>query len=153
MTVTTATIATALGRATPTGTEANQWNLWIADALMLIEARLGDPTALDQARLDYVVREAVVSHIQRPDDATTVDVSVDDGRVSKTYRTSAGRITIRDEWWSLLAPGGVAGAAFSIRPSGGTGLHLPWCALYFAANYCSCGVDIAGYPIFEGADW
>lgn len=29
--------------------------------------------------------------------------------------------------------------------------HLPWCSLNFGANYCSCGVDIAGRPIFEGA--
>lgn len=27
--------------------------------------------------------------------------------------------------------------------------HLPWCNLNFGATYCSCGVDIAGYPIFE----
>jgi len=27
--------------------------------------------------------------------------------------------------------------------------HAPWCSLNFGANYCSCGADIAGYPIFE----
>jgi hypothetical protein len=30
-----------------------------------------------------------------------------------------------------------------------TGEHAPWCSLAFGALYCSCGVDIAGYPIFE----
>lgn len=29
--------------------------------------------------------------------------------------------------------------------------HLPWCNLNFGATYCSCGVDIAGAPIYEGA--
>ncbi len=153
-------IETALGR-TPTDSERAQWDMWISDALMLITARLvGTNTGqvasldeLDQARLDYVVREAVLAHIRRPDDATTVDVSVDDGRVSKTYRSSGGRITIRDEWWNLLVPGGTAGTAFSIIPSGGTCAHLPWCSLMMGANWCSCGTDIAGYPIFEGADW
>lgn len=29
--------------------------------------------------------------------------------------------------------------------------HLPWCSLNFGANYCSCGADIAGEPIYEGA--
>jgi hypothetical protein len=29
------------------------------------------------------------------------------------------------------------------------GAHLPWCSLNFGATYCSCGVDIATYPIFE----
>ena len=33
---------------------------------------------------------------------------------------------------------------------GGAGGHLPWCNLMFGANYCSCGADIAGAPIFEG---
>lgn len=27
--------------------------------------------------------------------------------------------------------------------------HLPWCDLMFGAVSCSCGADIAGYPIFE----
>lgn len=31
------------------------------------------------------------------------------------------------------------------------GRHLPWCNLMWGATYCSCGVDIAGVPIFEGA--
>ena len=27
--------------------------------------------------------------------------------------------------------------------------HQPWCAVVFGANYCSCGADIAGSPIYE----
>jgi hypothetical protein len=43
--------------------------------------------------------------------------------------------------------------AFSILPTAGTNtLHAPWCAINFGANYCSCGADIAGYPIYEVAD-
>ena len=40
--------------------------------------------------------------------------------------------------------------AFSIdtAPSLGCG-HLLWCSLNFGATYCSCGVDIAGEPIYE----
>ena len=42
------------------------------------------------------------------------------------------------------------GGAFSIDmiPPFGS-LHLPWCSLAFGATFCSCGVDIAGKPIFE----
>lgn len=29
------------------------------------------------------------------------------------------------------------------------GVHADWCSLNFGATYCSCGADIAGYPIFE----
>lgn len=144
-------IAVALGRATPeVGTSDDaQWNMWIADALMLIEARLGDLSALDQTKLDYVVREAVVAQVRRPDDATAVDIAVDDGRVSRTYRSSAGRVTIRDEWWDLLSPDNTGGNAFSIRPGGTTSTHMPWCAVNMGATYCSCGADIAGWPIYE----
>ena len=45
-----------------------------------------------------------------------------------------------------------SGKAFSIDVAPGFGgNHAPWCSLYFGATYCSCGADIAGYPIFEQA--
>ena len=43
------------------------------------------------------------------------------------------------------------GGAFSITPSRTSSIHAPWCNLAFGANYCSCGADIAGYPIYEQA--
>lgn len=39
--------------------------------------------------------------------------------------------------------------AFSIDTAPTSSPHLPWCSLMFGAVYCSCGVDIAGTPIFE----
>jgi hypothetical protein len=153
MAVTPETIAVALGRTAPApdAAEYAQWDMWIADARMLIAARLGDLFALDQDALDYVVREAVVAQVRRPDDATSVEVRVDDGAVGRTYRTSAGRVTIRDEWWDLLSPSDSTAGAFSIRVGPGESAHLPWCSLMLGAAYCSCGVDIAGFPIFEQA--
>ena len=71
--------------------------------------------------------------------------------MARTYSSSRGRVTIRDEWWDLLSPVQSTGAYVIDTVSAGT-VHLPWCALSFGAVYCSCGVDIAGYPIFEGAD-
>ena len=41
------------------------------------------------------------------------------------------------------------GKAFSVDTVGCGTSHLPWCSLMFVALYCSCGVDIAGEPIFE----
>ena len=120
---------------------------------MLIETRrvqLG-AEAPELAKLDYVVREAVVSHIKRPDDATQVTIAVDDGSSSRSYQSGKGRVTILDEWWTLLGLVEPSGA-FSIDMVGGSSVHLPWCSLMFGANYCSCGVDIAGVPIFEGGD-
>ena len=151
MAVTPDDIAVALGRITPApgSPEYAQWEMWIGDALMLIEARLGDLALLDQGKLDYVVREAVVSHVRKPDDATQVEIAIDDARSSRTYRSSRGRVTIIDEWWDLLSPTDSTAGAFSIVPSGCGSDHLPWCSLSLGALYCSCGVDIAGVPIFE----
>lgn len=152
MTVTADTIAVALGRASHSATEAEQWAMWIADALMLIEARLGDPDELDQAKLDYVVREAVVAHVRHPDDATQVSVSIDDGTSSKTYKSSRGRVAIIDEWWNLLSPEDSL-VAFTIDTVASSSAHLPWCSYTLGALYCSCGVDIAGTPIYELGGW
>jgi hypothetical protein len=125
--------------------------MWIDDAEMLIEARrvllgLDEP---DEAKLDYVVREAVVAHIKRPDDATQVTVAVDDASSSRSYQTGKGRVTILDEWWALLGLVEASGA-FSIDQVSRASVHLAWCSLMMGANYCSCGVDIAGVPIYEG---
>ena len=157
MAVTTDTIATALGVAvpSPTSPQAAQWQMWISDALMLIDARkaeMGVTGALDPARLDYVVREAVTAQVRRPDDATQVSVSVDDGNVSRTFRSGTGRVSIRDEWWALLGLGGSVGQAFAIDTVARGGQHIPWCALAFGALYCSCGSDLNRFegPLFEG---
>jgi hypothetical protein len=155
MSVTPAMIAVALGRAAPEpgSVTEQQWQMWIDDAEMLIESRrlllgLEQP---DEAKIDYVIREAVADHVKRPDDATQVIVSVDDASSSRTYKSGKGRVTILDEWWALLGLVEPSGA-FSIDMVGGASVHLPWCSLMFGANYCSCGVDIAGVPIFEGGE-
>lgn len=124
MAVDLADIATTLLRSTPASSsaEGRAWVMWVDDARRQIAGRLGDLDALDQANLDYVVREAVALKAKRPDPATKIDVAVDDGSLSKTYEKSAGQVTILDDWWNLLSPGSDAGA-WTIRPAG-TG---PWC--------------------------
>lgn len=157
MAVTPDDIAVALGRTTPDEAQYEQWAMWIADARMLITARLvGDGTGqvaslddLDQPTLDYVVREAVVAQVRRPDDATHVEVRVDDGATSRTYRSGSGRVTIHDWMWDLLSPTDSDRGAFSIRIGGCGSPHLLWCSLTFGALYCSCGTDIADHPIYE----
>lgn len=114
MSVTVGDIAIELGRATPTGDQAMQWESWITQARYLIGKRLGDVAALDQGDVDYVVLQAVVAHVRNPDDATQVSVQVDDANVSRSYRTSRGRVTILDEWWSLLSPTTGVGRGFEI---------------------------------------
>lgn len=119
MAVTPAMIATAMGVAAPEPDSItwNQWELWIADAEMLIDTRAEqldiDTATIGEAKFDYVVREAVVAHVKKPDDATQVTVQVDDGMTSKSYRSGKGRVVIVDEWWTLLGLTDPSGA-FSI---------------------------------------
>ena len=157
MSVTVDMIAVALGQTAPEpgSVQEKQWELWIDDAAMLIEARRVkiDPTLIiDEARLDYVIRQSVVTHIKKPDDATQVTVSVDDASTSRTYQSGKGRISIADEWWDLLGLVGTQQGAFAVdMAGGGYRIHLPWCAaMVVGAGYCSCGADIAGRPIYEG---
>ena len=123
-TVIPGTIATALGQPAPTSPVSDQWEMWIADALMLIQERvtaLGIAEAtIGQMKLDYVIREAVVAQVKKPDDATQVSITVDDGTTSKSYRSGTGRVTILDDWWSMLGLLPRKGAAFEVDtvPSG-----------------------------------
>lgn len=97
-------IAVELGRPAPDTVQAEQWKRWIDEALYLIRKRLGDVSLLDQADVDYVVLHAVAEHVRQPDNATQVDVAVDDARVSRRYASGQGRVTITDAWWALLDP-------------------------------------------------
>lgn len=50
---------------------------------------------------------------------------------------------------AICSSGSVGREAFSLDTAPSTTSHLPWCSINFGATYCSCGVDIAGYPIYE----
>lgn len=152
MAVTPENIAVALGVPTPEdgSIQWQQWELWISDAEMLIDFRreqLG-VESIDEVKLDYVVREAVVAHVKKPDDATQVSITVDDGTTSKSYRSGKGRVVILDEWWTILGLTDPQGA-FAIDMVSRSTVHLPWCTLTLFGSYCSCGADIAGHPIYE----
>ena len=108
MTVTPDMVARTLGASCPIQIPYEQWAMWISDADLLIRdwaARNGySYAALNPATVDFVIREAVADRAKRPDSATQVEVSVDDGKVSRRYESSTGQLTIRDEWWDLLRP-------------------------------------------------
>lgn len=51
---------------------------------------------------------------------------------------------------AICSTGTVGRQAFSFDTAPiAAGGHVPWCSLMMGAAYCSCGVDIAGEPIFE----
>jgi hypothetical protein len=147
-------IAVALGRAAPASDslQAQQWQMWIDDAKLLIELRAQELNLQlpDEAKVDYVVRQAVVAQVRKPDDATQVTISVDDGSSSKTYQSGKGRVAIVDEWWVLLGLVAVNTGAYSFDTVPSAVRHLPWCSCNLGATFCSCGTDIAGRAIYEG---
>lgn len=121
MAVTPAMIATALGVATPAPDSLtyNQWQMWIEDAEFQIDQRrvkLGID-GLDDASVDFVVKQAVVDHAKHPDNATTVTVAVDDGSMSRRYESGQGRVSV-DSWWDFLGLADNSTGAFTIRPFG-----------------------------------
>jgi hypothetical protein len=155
MSVTPSVLAVALGQAAPEpgSVTEQQWIMWVDDALMLIETRrsaVAPDAVIDQVKLDYVAREAVVAHIKKPDDATQVTVAIDDASTSKSYKSGKGRVTILDEWWLLLGLTETNGA-FAIDMVSTTVIHSAWCSSLLGAVYCSCGADI-GYS-YEGGGW
>lgn len=109
-------VEVSLGRPITDAAEVAQVTQWLTDAELLITARLGNITLLDQAVLAYVEREAVILKMRNPDgyQSETID--------DYTYRhgESRGRVSILDEWWDMLTPDG-ASAAFTIRPYGTPG--------------------------------
>lgn len=121
MAVTPTDVATTLGASCPDPLPIEQWDMWIGDALLRITiwaAKNGYTGSLDEAVVDYVVREAVAARAVRPDAATQVEVAVDDGRVVRRYEPTTGQVTILPEWWDLLTPAdsSTAGGAFTVTP-------------------------------------
>lgn len=65
-----------------------------------------------------------------------------------------GALGLLDEERDALRPPDApkGGQAYSVGVGGNDAAqHLPWCSLWFTGKWCSCGADIAGCPIFEGA--
>ena len=110
-------VAVSLGRSAPHSgsAEDQQWNMWVADALRFIQRRATTLAVadedVDQDDLDYVIREAVVAQVRKPDDWTQ---GAEDPAGPKWYRTGAGRVLILDEWWTLLGLTSTSGRAFNV---------------------------------------
>jgi len=67
---------------------------------------------------------------------------------TKTARRSMFWPSEIDELKSLCASSGTG--AFSIDTVGFGSFHADTCSINFGATYCSCGADIAGFPLFGG---
>lgn len=118
MNVTPNDVAVELGTSPIDEATEHRYFSWIARAERMIRRqadRLGVAWEdVDQDTVDDVILLAVAQHARNPEALESYDVSVDDGREMRRYRSS-GQIDISDLWWSWLFPDGASGA-FSVRP-------------------------------------
>lgn len=110
----------------------------------------GKPTS-DEVRM--AVCTMVIRHLLNPERIQSRSIGGPDGfGGSVTYAGSnPGALVITDEERRILSgPQVVNTGPFAIdtAPCLGDG-HALLCALRFGANYCSCGYDIAGFPLYE----
>lgn len=63
---------------------------------------------------------------------------------------SSGGVYLSKAVRQMLDPHRCDSKAFAVDTAPTGSMHPPWCSLMMGASYCSCGVDIAGVPIFEG---
>lgn len=155
MSVSPQTLAVYMGRDSLTSLDTAQLQAWIDEAFYLIGRRIPDTSSVDSEALDYVVRQAVLTLAEQPAPGVLQEsVQVDDGAVTTRYAKAPRRITILPEWWAMLGVAdGKANGAFSIDMTGGaSAIHVAWCSINLGATYCSCGADLAGYPLYEGGD-
>lgn len=122
-----------------------------ASALRVAPCLAGSPTADQLAEARLILIGAVTRWSQAGAGALQSQTigpfsQAMDTRVRTGYNLWPSEI---ERLQAICAKGGKA-KAFHVDTAPGCGsAHRPWCALNFLASYCSCGVDIAGEPIFE----
>lgn len=105
------------------------------------------PDQLAEAKLVLVgtIRRWVESGVGARQSYTVGQVSESfDTRPGSGYRLWPSEI----EQLQKICQNGSAGA-FSLDTAPCGSAHSPICALAFGATYCSCGADIAGFPLYE----
>lgn len=127
-----------------------------AEALAMLAAPcLGSPeslTAAQRAAVKAILRGAVM----RWSDAGSGGVQTDSaGSLSSTIDTS---VTRRGMFWpseitslQSVCADDSAGKAYAVDTVTAGAVHADTCSLNFGAAYCSCGADIAGFPLFDPA--
>jgi hypothetical protein len=79
--------------------------------------------------------------------------SITTGPFSESIDTTVAR---RGMYWpseitslQSICSDGESGKAFGVDTVSFAGVHADICSINFGAPYCSCGADIAGYPLWE----
>lgn len=110
----------------------------------------GTPLTAGQTR---AVKAILRGAIMRWNDAGSgARQSVTTGPFSESIDTTVSR---RGMFWpseiaslQSICSDGESGKAFSVDTVSFSGVHAAACSINFGAAYCSCGADIAGYPLW-----
>lgn len=130
----------------------------ISDLLVVPPDETPAELALREAKL-AAIKAILRGAILRWEDAGSGAVTAENHQVGpfgvqNTYSPAARKSMF---WPSELeqlqgiCSSGEKGKAYKVDTAGfgaWPGTHLPWCSYHFG-SYCSCGVGLAGYPIFE----
>lgn len=114
-----------------------------------IQARI-DATTLPLERVVRVASNMVMRYLRNPDGMRQTSTTTGPFTNSATYGgDEPGTMYMTDKERDDLSGVSQSGA-FSVDTVGSTTIHADTCALNFGATYCSCGADIAGYPLYGG---
>ena len=137
----------------PGFTADDAWRIEDAEAMALLAAPcLSGVLTVDQmGQVRAVLRQALMRWKEAGAGAAT---TVTSGPFAQTVDTRTVR---KGMFWpseleqlrAICGSGGSAKSGTSSTVATATANHAPWCNLAFGATFCSCGADIAGYPIFE----
>jgi hypothetical protein len=107
-------------------------------------------TVPQSAALKAILRGAI---LRWNDAGSGAKSSVTTGPFSETIDTTVSR---RGMFWpseitslQSICSDGLSGKVFSIDTVSFNGVHAATCSINFGAAYCSCGADIAGFPLWE----
>ena len=139
----------------PVGAEAHA-DVLLADASQLIVDTVPGAENAPAASLRRVACAMVKRAISVPDEfegVSQVSHTVGGTSLSLTPANGTADLYLSKAERLALRAGSGSSRAYGVQVSdyGARSRHLPWCNLMWGALYCSCGTDIAGRPIFEGA--
>jgi len=124
----------------------------LEDASQFILDTVPTAGAADPKTRRRIVCAVVKRAMPESDEAGMESIQQGSGPFSQTFKpvNPNGDFYLTKQERKALGDG--AQKAFGVTIAGPcNATHLPWCNLNFGATYCSCGADIAGEPIFEGA--
>lgn len=119
---------------------------------------LSDPSSLTEQQrklVRTVLRRAVLREADSATGAKTQETAGIYSYTVDTRRAASASFLLPEEEDILrgICGGDAHSTAFSIDMNPrSTSMHYPWCNVMFGSALCSCGVSIAGYPIYEGGE-